>query len=147
MTENNLIEFIIEKLKNYPDIEYQAKSSKELKIFKSNENGFDILLHLNTKENILHFGSSHWHFGKTDEELDELLKYLLFVLTGMARIKEYSKNKKGYKWILEFQDRAGNWYDNGAMGTINIKFWTKTEINYFQNNHLPKEILIAYFKE
>lgn len=147
MKEINLVVFIKEKLKKYPNIEFQAKNNNELKIFKSDEKGFDILFQLGIKENIMYFGNSHWHFEKTEEEIDELLKYLLFGLCGMARIKEYSKNRKVYKWILEFQDREGNWYDNGAMGTLNLNFWTETEINYYQNNLLPIDTLLAYFEK
>jgi hypothetical protein len=27
------------------------------------------------------------------------------------------------------------------MGLLNLKFWTKTEINYLQNDLLPKELI------
>jgi hypothetical protein len=94
ITEKNLIEFVTDKLKNYPNIEFKLISSKRLKIYKTEDNGFDILLSLENKENTLYLGDSHWHFGKTDKELNELLKYLLFSLTLMTCIKEYSKNRR-----------------------------------------------------
>lgn len=62
-------------------------------------------------------------------------------MTGIARLKEFSKNGKSYKWALQIQDRDGNWFDNGTMGLINFNFWTKVDIKYLQNNLLPKEIL------
>jgi hypothetical protein len=70
-----------------------------------------------------------------------MLNQLVLGLTGIARIKEYSKKNKSYKWTLQMQDRDGNWYDNGTMGLLSINFWTQTEIKYLQNDLLPKELL------
>ncbi|MBP9068391.1 MAG: hypothetical protein KBG47_02715 [Bacteroidia bacterium] len=143
MTEQNIIDFVVEKLIKYPDIKYDKKSDSELEIFCRDEQGFDILLQLDQRENTLHFGTFHWHFDNNEEETDEMLNQLVFGLTGIARLKELSKNGKAYKWTLQIQDREGNWFDNGTMGRMNFNFWTKTDIKYLQNDLLPKDILYA----
>src|SRR5690554_7134099 len=143
MKEQNIIDFVVEKLIKYPDIKYDKKSDSELEIFCRDEQGFDILLQLDQRENTLHFGTFHWHFDNNEEEIDEMLNQLVFGLTGIARLKELSKNGKAYKWTLQIQDRDGNWFDNGTMGLMNFNFWTKTGIKYLQNDLLPKDILYA----
>jgi hypothetical protein len=86
-------------------------------------------------------GTFHWHFENTEEEINEMLNQLVFGLTGIARVKEFSKNAKPFKWKLELQDKDGNWFDNGTMTLLNINFWTKTKIKYLQNDLLPKSVL------
>ncbi len=141
MKEENIIEFVLEKLKKYPDIKYDKKSDSELEIFCRDEKGFDILLQIDKRENTLHFGAFHWHFDNIEEETNEMLNQLLFGLTGIARLKEFSKDGKAFKWTLQIQDRDCNWYDDGTMGLMNFNFWSKTEIKYLQNDLLPKDIV------
>lgn len=141
MTEQNCIDFVIEKLNEYPDIRYNKKNDNELEIVCRDASGFDILIQTNQHENTLHFGTFHWHFENSEEETDKMLLQLFFGLTGISRLKQYSKNGKAYKWILQVQDKDGNWFDTITMGLLNLNFWTKAEINYLQNDLLPKEIL------
>ena len=72
-----------------------------------------------------------------------MLDQLIFGLTGAARLKEFSKSGKAFKWTLQIEDREGNWYDNGTVGLFNLNFWTKTEVTYFQNDLLPKNLLYS----
>ena len=141
MKEQMIIDLVVEKLIKYPEIKFERKNDNELGIFSNDTNGFDILLQTDNKENTLHFGTFHWHFENTEEEINEMLNQLVFGLTGIARIKEYSKNGKSYKWIIQIQDRDGIWHDNGKMGIFNFNIFTKAEFKYLQNNLLPKEIL------
>lgn len=141
MKEQKIIDTIIEKLVKYPDIRFEKKNDWELEIFSRDERGFDILLQIDHRENTLHFGTFHWHFDNTEDEINEMLNQLVFGLTGIARLKELSKNGKAYKWTLQIQDNEGNWYDNGTMGLFNFNFWTKENVRYLQNDLLPKEIL------
>ena len=89
----------------------------------------------------MHFGTFHWHFDNNEEETNEMLNQLIFGLTGIARLKELSKNNKAYKWTLQIQDKEGNWFNNGTMGLMNFNFLTKPDIKYLQNDLLPKERL------
>lgn len=141
MTEQNCINFVIEKLNEYPNIQYNKKNDNELEIVCRDANGFDILIQTNPHENTLHFGTFHCHFENSEEETDKMLLQLFFGLTGISRLKQYSKNGKAYKWILQVQDKEGNWFDTITMGLLNLNFWTKAEINYLQNDLLPKEIV------
>ncbi len=140
MTEINIIDSIVQRLSLYPEIIFERRNDSELKIFNKDKKGFDILLQLAQREHTLHFNTFHWHYDNNEEEINEMLTQLAFGLTGISRLKEYSKNGKAYKWTLQIQDRDGNWYDNGTMGLMNFNFWTKTEIKYLQNDLLPKEI-------
>lgn len=141
MTEPNIIDTVVEKLNKYPDIKYYKKNQSELEIFCRNEKGFDILLQTNHREHTLHFGAFHWHYDFTEYETNEMLNQLLFGLTGIARVKVFSKKNKPYKWILQIQDRDGNWFDNGSMGLISLNFWATSDIQYYQNDLLPKSLL------
>jgi hypothetical protein len=141
MNETNIIDFVVDKIVKYPNIKFNKKSNSELEIFCHDKNGFNIYLQTNHRESTLYFGAFHWHFDFTEYETNEMLNQLLFGLTGIARLKEFSKNGKAYKWKLEVQDKDGNWLDNGTVGTIKLNFWTKTNIKYFQNNLIPKDIL------
>ena len=141
MTEQKIIDTVVEKLIKYPEIKFERKDDNELVIFRNDTNGFDILLQTDNRENTLHFGTFHWHFENTEEEINEMLNQLVFGLTGIARIKEYSKNEKAYKWIIQIQDRDGNWHDDGRMGIFNFNFFTKAKFEYLQNSLLPKDIL------
>ena len=143
MTEQNIIDTVKEVLNKYPDVKFEEKNDTELEIFCHDDNGFDILLQTDQRENTLHFGSFHWHFDNNNEETTEMLNQLIFGLTGVARLKEFSKGGKAYKWTLQIQDREGNWFDNGTMGLMNFNFWTKPEIRYLQNDLLPREILFS----
>jgi len=141
MAEENIIDTIVEKLIKYPDIKFQKISDCELEIFCNDENGYDIFLQTDPRENTLYLGTFHWHFDNTKEEIDEMLNQLIFSMTGISRLKEFSKNGKAFKWTLQVQDRDGNWYDNGTMGVMKFNFWTKADIKYLQNNLLPKSLL------
>lgn len=144
MNETNIINTIVEKIIKYPDIKFKRKSESELEIFCHDKNGFNIFLQTNQRESTLHFGVFHWHFDNTEEETNEMLNLLVFGLTGIARLKEFSNNGKVYKWTLQIQDRNSNWFDNGTVRLFNINFWTRAEIKYLHNDLLPKEILFSY---
>lgn len=141
MTKQNIINAVTEKLNKYPDIKFEIINSNMLRICKQDENGFDIWIETTDREHTLYFGYFHWHFDNDERETNEMLNQLSFGLTGIARIKQCSKNSQAYKWILQIKNREGNWYNNGTMGRINFNFWTKADIEYFQNNLLSCDIL------
>ena len=138
MTHSEIIPFIVDKLKKYPDIKFEIKKDSDLHIYPRNDTGFAVIVWTHERENTLYFGDSyHWHYDNTDAEQTELLDQIVFGLTGIARIKVWTKNQKAYKWTLELQDQDGNWLDNGTTGTINLNFWTQPEFHYLQNDLLP----------
>lgn len=143
MTDRNVIDKVIKKLNKYPHISYNKKNDRVLEIFCRDKDGFDILLQTDHLENTLHFGAFHWHFDNNEVGTIEMLNQLVLGLTGIARLKEFSKDGKAYKWKLQIQDKDGNWFDSQTMGRINFNFWSKTEIKYLQNDLLPKDKLYS----
>ena len=143
MTEREIVDQLVEVLSKYSHIKFERRHDNELEIFCNDKNGFDILLQTDQRENTLSFGTLHWHFDNTEERTNEMFDQLIFCLTGIARVKEFSKNGIAYKWTLQFQDNEGNWLDSGTMGRINFNFWTKYEVRYLSNELLPKEKLYS----
>jgi DNA-binding MarR family transcriptional regulator len=144
MTHNEIIPFIVEKLKKYPDIKFELKNDSDLIINPRTDKGFGLQVSTNERENTLFFGGTcHWHFDNSEKEQTEMLDQIVFGLTGIARIKVHTKNNKEYKWILELQDQNGNWSKGGTTGIINLNFWTKPEFHYLRNDLLPIENLYS----
>ncbi|MEN5088569.1 hypothetical protein ABE426_19050 [Sphingobacterium faecium] len=141
MTEQNIIQTVVKELKKYPGIKFSKKNDSELKIFGRENTGFDILLLLGGRDNMLYFGPFHWHFDNSEEEINEMLDYIAFGLAGIARLKEYSIKGKGYKWTIQMQDQDGNWLDDETMALMNIKFNAESDVKYLQNEIIPKDIL------
>jgi len=140
MNNQDIIDFIISKLVLYPSVKFE-KDRGNLVIYANKEDGLDLLLETGTEENTLYFGEGfHCHFAPNKEETDQMLDWTIYGLTGFARLKEFSKKGKAYKWILQIKDNNNIWHDKGSMGSFNFNFWTKTTINYYQNDYMPIEI-------
>ena len=138
MTHDQIVPFLIDVLKKYPDIKFDQKGNSELIIHPRNDQGFGVVVLTNDRENTLYFGDAYyWHFDNSDTEQTEMLDQIIFGLTGIARIKVWTKNKKAYKYTLELQNQKGNWSDNRTTGLINLNFWTQPEFHYLQNDFLP----------
>lgn len=137
MQDKNLVDTISDKLHKYPDIKFSRIGVGHLEIYPRNSDGFVIRLLTSKEENTLFFGEYHWQFANTEEGSRELLDQLTFGLTGVARVKEYSKNGRAFKWILQMQDEKGSWYNSRTTGVFTINFWTKPRIRYFINDLLP----------
>ena len=136
-----LIDAITDKLEQYPAVQFTRRSDNELEIHPRDEFGFSILLQLDQRENTLHFGSFHWHYDHTEEETNELLDQLFLGLTGLARVKEFARQGKAYKWVLEVQDQVGTWHPYGTLGTFSLNFWTKPQVSYLRNDLLPASLV------
>lgn len=68
MTEQNIIDSVVEKLNKCPDIKLEKKNDSELEMFCCNNKNFDILLQTDQRENTFtfHFGNFHWHFDNAE---------------------------------------------------------------------------------
>lgn len=53
MTEQNIVDTVVEKLNKYPDIKFDKKNDNELVIFCRDDKGFNILLQTDQRENTL----------------------------------------------------------------------------------------------
>jgi hypothetical protein len=139
--DRNILDAIMEKLAQYPAVNFTRKSDTELEIYPRDERGFPIYIQLDQRENTLHFGSFHWHYENTEEETNDLLDRLMLGLTGLARVKEFTGHDKAYKWVLEVQDQTGTWQPDGTMGTFSFNFWIKPRVNYLRNDLLPASLV------
>lgn len=135
--DRTILDVVTEKLKQHPAVSFTRKSGTELEIYPRDEDGFPIYIQLDQRENTLHFGSFHWHYDNTEEETNDLLDQLWLGLTGLARVKEFTRQGNAYKWALEVQDQAGTWQPYGTMGTFSMTFWIKPQVRYLRNKLLP----------
>lgn len=129
----HLVQNIISSLEKYPDIKFDRKNETELKIFGDELSGFDITLFEGGRENILYLGNFHWHFDNTETEIDELVDKIFLALIGEIRVKEFSKDGKSYKWVLQIRDANENWSDTETTGLLNLRFGQEADIAYYQN--------------
>jgi hypothetical protein len=138
-----ILDAIMEKLAQYPAVNFTRRSDAELEIYPRDERGFPIYIQLDQRENTLHFGSFHWHYDNTEEETTALLDHLMLGLTGLARVKEFARHGKAYKWVLEVQDQTGTWQPDGTMGTFSFNFWVKPRVRYLRNDLLPASLVYS----
>ena len=141
--DHNILDAITEKLAQYPAVNFTRKSDAELEIYPRDERGFPTYIQLDERENTLHFGSFHWHYDNTEEETNDLLDHLMLGLTGLARVKEFARHGKAYKWVLEVQDQIGTWHPDGMMGTFSFKFWVKPQVRCLHNDLLPASLVYS----
>lgn len=131
--DNDIIEFITEKLQLYPEITYDDSVKNQISILKSYEDGFDIVLYTDESESILYLDNFHHHFEHTDHDINEMFKLLFYALVGKAKLEVLFKDNKPYKFNLQIQDDDGDWYVYQTMGKIFYKFWRTTSTKYLQN--------------
>lgn len=141
MQQESIIKIIADKLKKYPNIRFENNSEHELTIFSDSDNGFDITLYTDEQENTLFFGGFHWHFELTEKSTDAMLGQLLYGLTGMVRLKEFSKKSTPYKYILQVQNEEGQWIDSETTGLLFFNYLAKSSIRYLQNHLLPRTFI------
>jgi hypothetical protein len=141
--DRTILDVVTEKLAQYPAVSFTKKSDTELEIYPRDERGFPIYIQLDQRENTLHFGSFHWHYENTEAETNDLLDQLLLGLTGLARVKEFARHGKAYKWVLEVQDQMGMWQPDGTMGTLSFNFWIKPQVRYLRNDLLPASLVYS----
>lgn len=132
---NDLIEKISKNLtERHPNIEFKIKGKDELIIESKSDNGFKIVIEQADRENTIYFNSWHFHFENTKDGKNELIDYLIFGLSKQGRLKTYLRNNKEYKWTFEtLNEEDKKWYSAGTTGLINLKFWQKLKIKYYQN--------------
>jgi hypothetical protein len=125
----NPISTIKEKLKKYPHLQVE-ESAGMITIKPESPDGFEVTFEDGENEYTVYFQGWHEHFDKSEEE--RALNCFALGLSNSCRIKEYSKNGKPYKWVLESKDN-GEWQEDSVMGLLTFNFWNKPEIKYLQN--------------
>lgn len=131
--DNDIIQYIAEKLNAYPDIRYDDSVKDQLTIFTDHEHGFDIVLHSDESKSILYLDGFNHRFSHTDDEINALLKLIVYALTGKVKLEVLSKDNKPYKFNLHTQNDEGEWYVDKSMALMFYKFWHKTSTKFLQN--------------
>jgi len=126
---NKAISEIIERLKKYPNSEYELNENSII-VKENNENGFSVSLTSNEKDNYT-VAFDIWH-EEFDNEIDAL-NCFAFGLSKDCRLKTTKKGEKPVKWTVQSNEN-GNWIDGSTTGLINLAFWKKVEVVYLQND-------------
>ncbi|GAA5098229.1 hypothetical protein [Wohlfahrtiimonas larvae] len=136
--DNDIIQFITEKLEPYPEIRYKDDTKDQIEIFTNDINGFDIVLYTSATESILYLDHFHQHFEHTDHDITTLIYLIFYALTGRAKLEVLYKNNKPYQYNLQVLNDNGDWYIYKTMKSVFYKFWQKTTKKYLQNKSSVK---------
>ncbi|RNC83089.1 MAG: hypothetical protein ED557_10255 [Balneola sp.] len=138
---DDLIVVISELIREqFPNVSFSLENDNLMVIEQELKNGFKIIIAQGEIENTLYLGSWHMHFEKDIDGKNELVDYLHFGMSRLGRVKAFARKGKEYKWVFETKNiEDGLWYPVGTMGLINLKFWQKTQIEYYQNDFIPLE--------
>lgn len=131
--ENDIIQFINEKLDLYPEIRYDNSVKDQISIFTNYDNGFDIILYSDDTKSILYLGDCHIDFEHTDHDITALIHLVFYALVGKVKLEVFCKNDQPYKFNLHALDDDGDWYIYKSMKSMCYKFWHKTSIKQLQN--------------
>ena len=140
---NDLIEKISENLtERYTNIDFKIKTDNTIVIEPKSDNGFNIIIEQSERENTIYFNTWHFHFENTKDGKNELIDYLIFGMSKNGRLKTYKRNDKEYKWTFEiFNENEQKWYPAGTTGLIDLKFWKKPKVEYYQNDFIDLNTL------
>lgn len=123
-----IINKIIEKLKNYPDIHYQA-DDQEIKVPSQTDDGFEVSLSILDSGFVVNFDGWHEEF----ENEEEAMNCFGFGLSEKCRLKVVSRGKTDYKWIVESRTENG-WEFSTLTSLLLFPFWRSKRVRYHQNN-------------
>lgn len=136
--DNDIIQFITEKLDLYPEIRYKNNVKDKLYIFTNNENGFDIVLHSDEFNSTLYLNDFPVHFEHTDHDITTLIHLIFYALVGKVKLEIFFKNDQPYKFNLQTLNAKGDWYIYKTIQTMFYKFWQKTSIKQLQNQYVAE---------
>lgn len=128
------IKKIIDKLKKYPEAEYNL-TDNSIVIKPKNDSGFPVTL---TSNGYNHYTVSFdfWHEEFTKEE--DALNCFVFGLSQECRLKLTKRGNKPYKWTVEFKD-SETWKEDSTTGLFNLTLWRRKTIEYLQNDFIKNE--------
>ena len=126
----NVIEEIIAKLQNYPQVRYESRDDW-IRVLPTSQDGFPVELFAGPNSWTIHFKG--WHESFSDKE--EALNCFAFGLSTHCRLKVARLGRLEYKWTVESFEE-GQWVEDSTTGLLIIPFWRKN-IRYFQNEVIP----------
>ncbi|WP_077926997.1 hypothetical protein [Wohlfahrtiimonas populi] len=136
--ENDIIQFISEKLNLYPEIRYDNSVKDQISIFTNHDNGFDIILYSDEAKSILYLGDFYIDFEHTDHDITALIHLVFYALVGKVKLEIFCKNNQPYKFNLHALNEDGDWYVYKTMKSMFYKFWQKTSTKHLQNQFSAK---------
>ncbi|MDG3584213.1 hypothetical protein [Galbibacter pacificus] len=126
---SNTIDEIVNRLKKYPEAEYEL-NAESITVNPKNDNGFPVSLTDNGNGNFT-VAFDFWH-EEFDNENDAL-NCFAFGLSKDCRLKLTKKGNRSIKWAVESNEN-GKWIEGSTTGLINLNFWKKTEFDFLQND-------------
>lgn len=124
----NTIEKVVEKLADFPELEYKIENSV-VTIVPKDKNGFMVWLSIGNKDEVIvGFDGEHHHF---DSE-EEAIKCVLWGLSATCRLMVKTRGDFDYAWAMQN-------YENGRWKIVNstlipvFPFWKKKKVRYLQN--------------
>ena len=126
---NKTINEIVNRLKKYPEAEYEL-NAESITVNPKNENGFPVSLTDNGKGNFT-VAFDFWH-EEFDNENDAL-NCFAFGLSKDCRLKLTKKGNRPIKWTVESKEN-GIWKEDRTTGLFNLTFWKKSEFEFLRNN-------------
>lgn len=128
----NVIEKIIDVLKQYPQVRYEFRSDA-IRALAADGNGYDVAL-LMQPQSCYTVCLATWHMEFTDE--NSAIGTFLGGLTEAYRLKVASRGGVDYLWTIQYRESYG-WRDGSTVGIFRYKFWRRKKIRYLQNHLLP----------
>ena len=116
---------IVEKLKNYPELDYEQSENF---ISVNPPNGFNVWLTEN--ESSFTVGFSYWH--EDFSEIEGALDCFAFGLSVKCRLKVYKRGSSEYKWIVQAL-HENEWYDYSKTGLLFFPFWRNKQVMIIHN--------------
>lgn len=129
------IEEIVNRLKKYPEAEYELNAESKI-VNPKNENGFPVTLTDNENGNFT-VALDFWHEEFDDE--NEALNCFAFGLSKDCRLRLTKKGNRPIKWTVESYEN-GNWKEYSTTGLFSLSFWKKAEYKFLQNDLIKSKI-------
>lgn len=124
----NIIEEVIERLAQHPNVKYRVDGNW-ITILPTSNDGFEVCLSDDDGEYTVYYDGWHEHF----DDASEALNCLAFGLSTDCRLKEYVRGGSPYKWTVEFKEDE-KWVEEGTTALVFYPFWRRKSVRYLQNS-------------
>jgi len=122
------IDKIKERLKKYPQLEYQIEDNS-ISVDSTSSQGFTVWLTENNPGFTVGFDGWHEEF----EHEDEAMNCFAFGLSDECRLKVVKYGNKPCSWIVESRD-GDQWKEESKTGLIFVPFWKSKSVEYLSNS-------------
>ena len=127
LTNMSAIDAIINKLSQYPQLEFKVQDNK-ISVNPLSFQGF--VVWLSEADNKFTVGFDGWHQEFVSK--DEALNCFAFGLSDECRLKVEKRGKLACSWTVEYM-KGDEWIEDSKTGLIFVPFWKKKTIQYLTN--------------